>query len=59
MEAGMSYSEARARVVRISDNPKIHPQAKENLCRSIINQVKVRSGEGSARELVKSVSSRH
>jgi hypothetical protein len=41
---GMDFSEAKKRVNRIKNNPG-HPQAKQNLINSIINQAAVREGE--------------
>ena len=52
MRPGMDYSEVSKRVKRIASAPG-HPQAKQNLINSLINQAKVREGEKAQVELTK------
>lgn len=47
---GMSYQEGRDRIARISKGSG-HIDAKRNLANSIVNQVRIREGEGAAREI--------
>ena len=56
-EQGMRYQEAKQRITRIIKNDG-NPQAKANLCNSILNQVRRRDGEGAVRELTRECSSR-
>ena len=49
---GMDYGEASKRIKRISSNPG-HPQQKQNLVNSIINQATVREGKRAHIELSK------
>lgn len=59
MAQGMSYNEARARVMRIVREPnRGNVQLKQNLVRSIINQAAIREGQGAAREIIREASSR-
>jgi len=56
-EQGMRYQEAKQRITRIIKNDG-NPQAKANLCNSILNQVRRRDGEGAVRELTRECSGR-
>ena len=57
MRAGMDFSEAKKRVMRISQGPG-HPEAKKNLINSVINQAGIREGVGAKAELIKAVNAR-
>jgi hypothetical protein len=56
---GMSYGEGRERIMRIAKEQKHGDiRLKQNLCGSILNQVKLREGDRAAREIVREASSR-
>ena len=48
----MDYSDVKKRVKRIASAPG-HPQAKQNLINSLINQATVREGERAQKSLLK------
>ena len=59
MASGMSYSEARERVMRITKESKHgNVQMKQNLVGSILNQARIREGDRAVREIVREASSR-
>ena len=55
---GMSYNEARSRVLRMSGSKHGSAQLKGNVMNSILNQVKIREGSGAVREIVREMRSR-
>ncbi len=57
-ERGMSYNEARARVMRITSAKTGDPRVKSNLVNSILNQARIREGQGAVREIVREVNGR-
>lgn len=57
-ERGMSYNEVRGRLIDLAKNDRMHPQQKQNLAKSMINQVTLREGQGAAREIVREMTHR-
>ena len=58
-ERGMSYGEARQRIMRITKEQKHGDiRLKQNLCNSILNQARIREGEGAVREIIREAQSR-
>ena len=49
-DPGMKYEDVRQRVKRLN-TPGGNPELKSNLKESLINQARLREGEGAAREL--------
>jgi hypothetical protein len=54
---GMGYEDVRKRVMRITKGDS-NPQARANLTKSLLNQARLRDGDGAVRELVREMRSR-
>lgn len=57
-ERGMSYGEVRGRLMDLAKHDKMHPQQKQNLAKSMLNQVTLREGAGAAREIIREMTHR-
>jgi hypothetical protein len=55
-KVGMRYEDARSRIKRMTSNSHGNPQAKANICNSLVNQVRLHEGSKAARELVREFS---